>query len=70
MADGSAFSRMAMACLELRMQMPQRLWPAFAVIEEAALKHAITTDGVEPRRFRCDVDESGGLADVLEFKRG
>lgn len=44
MAEGSEFGRMAFECMQFRLQLPPRLRPAFALIEEAALKHALAKD--------------------------
>lgn len=57
--EGSEFARVAGACLIIRAALPPRLHPAFALIEEAALKHAV---------FACNPDESGELAEVHELR--
>lgn len=49
MAEPSELAKMAVACLELRMQIPRRLWPDFALIEEAALRGAMAKELLRER---------------------
>jgi hypothetical protein len=56
-AESSEFARVSAACLVIRPTIPPRLLPEFAVIEEAALRHAVVSI---PTVFACEPDESCG----------